>query len=158
MAEYSEFAVQEQEDFLSCLLTKFHENHSLILQLKTGLVKQMGRGEGGGLEGAGEEVLGKKVEFLHMHLHLHLHPHLQVEYCTSILAVLDMVLPGLTRQRGFMLYELADRWPIPHPTSQPSQTSHPTYSSPVTLPPPSKLALSVHAYTSDKDLAAHKAR
>jgi len=112
VAEYRMFDLDEQEDFLNCLLTKFHQNHSLIIQLKTSIAKQLGRSEGG-LAAADQDVLLQKVS-----------------YCEELLKVLDIVLPGLTKERGLLLSQLGE-----------------------TL-----FALSVLQFSEDHHLVSHKAR
>eukprot|EP00092_Neocalanus_flemingeri_P034458 GFUD01037469.1.p1 GENE.GFUD01037469.1~~GFUD01037469.1.p1 ORF type:complete len:462 (-),score=138.23 GFUD01037469.1:36-1421(-) len=89
--EYNMFGIEEQEDFLDSLLTKFHENHSLILQLKLNICKELGRDDYDSLEGAENDTLERKTEF-----------------CEELLAVMDIIEPGLSVVRGTLLYELAD--------------------------------------------------
>jgi len=113
VAEYRMFDLDEQEDFLNCLLTKFHQNHSLIIQLKTSIAKQLGRSGEGGLAAADQDVLLQKVR-----------------YCEDLLKVLDIVLPGLTKERGLLLSQLGE-----------------------TL-----FALSVLQFSEDHQLASHKTR
>jgi len=112
VAEYQMFDLDEQEDFLNCLLTKFHQNHSLIIQLKTSIAKQLGRGEGG-LAVADQDVLLQKVS-----------------YCEELIKVLDIVLPGLTKERGLLLSQLGE----------------------------TMFALSVLKFTQDHQLSTHKTR
>ena len=85
------FGIDEQEDFLDNLLTKFHENHSLVLQLKMNIAKELGRNEHGSLKGAKDDILEKKIMF-----------------CEELLTVMDIIEPGLSSNRGRLLYELAD--------------------------------------------------
>ena len=72
------FGIEDQEDFLDNLLTKFHENHSLILQLRINIATELGRGESNDLEEAGKDILEKKIMF-----------------CEELLAVMNMIEPGL---------------------------------------------------------------
>ena len=85
------FGIDEQEDFMNNLLTKFHENHSLVLQLKMNIAKELGRNEHGSLKGAEDDILEKKIMF-----------------CEELLTVMDIIEPGLSSNRGRLLYELAD--------------------------------------------------
>jgi len=89
--EFSMFDIDEQADFLENLLTKFHDNHSLVLQMKLHIVKKLGRDEEGNIEKAEARVVDKKVQ-----------------YCEEVLGVLDKVEPGLTIRRGVLLYELGE--------------------------------------------------
>ena len=85
------FGIDEQEDFMNNLLTKFHENHSLVLQLKMNIAKELGRNEHGSLNDAEDDILEKKIMF-----------------CEELLTVMDIIEPGLSINRGRLLYELAD--------------------------------------------------
>ena len=85
------FGIDEQEDFMNNLLTKFHENHSLVLQLKMNIAKELGRNEHGSLNDAEDDILEKKFMF-----------------CEELLTVMDIIEPGLSSNRGRLLYELAD--------------------------------------------------
>ena len=85
------FGIDEQEDFMNNLLTKFHENHSLVLQLKMNIAKELGRNEHGSLNDAEDDILEKKIMF-----------------CEELLTVMDIIEPGLSSNRGRLLYELAD--------------------------------------------------
>ena len=89
--EFSMFDIDEQADFLDNLLTKFHDNHSLVLQMKLHIVKKLGRDEQGNIKKTEAKVVEKKVQ-----------------YCKEVLEVLDKVEPGLTIRRGLLLYELGE--------------------------------------------------
>ena len=66
--------------------TALHRTHSIILTIKRFLIYIYGRSS----QFCSEERLAKKIQF-----------------CGDILAVCDLVMPGLTRERGLTLYELA---------------------------------------------------
>ena len=63
-----------------------HRTNSIILTIKRYLIYMYGRSS----QFCTEEMLAKKIQF-----------------CGDILAVCDLVMPGLTRERGLTLYELA---------------------------------------------------
>jgi len=88
--EFRMFGIEEQEDFVDNLLTKFHENHSLVLQLKLNIAKELGRGENDSLKDADKDTLEKKIML-----------------CEELLGVMDLIDPGLSVVRGTLLYELA---------------------------------------------------
>ena len=84
-------AMTEQSDVLGLefLLemygTVLHGTNSIILTIKRYLIYIYGRSS----QCCTEEMLAKKIQF-----------------CGEILAVCDLVMPGLTRERGLTLYEL----------------------------------------------------
>lgn len=67
----------------------FHPRHSLLLSLKHTLAQLYGRVEGYGIDELPDLMLERKAEF-----------------CRLVLSTLDVIMPGETRMRGMMLYEL----------------------------------------------------
>jgi len=89
--EFTMFDLVEQLEFLDNLLTKFHENHSLVLHLKMSICRELRKNLNSTFPLSIENHIEKKIIL-----------------CEEILTVLDIVEPGLTVNRGVLLYELAD--------------------------------------------------
>ena len=70
-------------------LKTVHENHVLILDKKYHLAKMYGRMSGFQADSMTEEQFNRKLAL-----------------CKDVLSVLDKIMPGRTRKRGMMLYEM----------------------------------------------------
>ncbi|CAK1555747.1 unnamed protein product [Leptosia nina] len=82
-------AIEQREAFISKYKSVFHPRHSVLLSVKCTLAELYGRVEGYTIDELPDIMLGRKVEM-----------------CRLILDTLDIILPGETRMRGMMLYEL----------------------------------------------------
>ena len=89
--EFTMFDLVEQLEFLDNLLTKFHEHHSLVLHLKMNICRELGKNL--------NDTFPSSIEN---------HNEKKIILCEEILTVLDIIEPGLTVNRGVLLYELAD--------------------------------------------------
>ncbi|XP_026746343.1 SET domain-containing protein SmydA-8 [Trichoplusia ni] len=82
-------AIEQREAVINKYKSVFHPRHSLLLSLKHTLAQLYGRVEGYGIDELPDLMLERKAEF-----------------CRLVLSTLDVIMPGETRMRGMMLYEL----------------------------------------------------
>ncbi|CAG9788835.1 unnamed protein product [Diatraea saccharalis] len=82
-------AIEQREATLNKFKSVFHPRHSLLLSIKHSLAQLYGRVEGYEIDELPDIVLERKAEF-----------------CRLVLNTLDIVMPGESRMRGMMLYEL----------------------------------------------------
>ncbi|VVC87245.1 unnamed protein product [Leptidea sinapis] len=82
-------AIEMREAFLEKYKSVFHPRHSILLSVKYTLAELYGRVEGYTIDELPDLMLERKVEM-----------------CRLLLTTLDVILPGDTRMRGMMLYEL----------------------------------------------------
>ena len=81
--------VEEYEKFLKKYSTVVHENHVLLIDKKYNLAKMYGRMEGYEVDQMSDDQLKRKRQL-----------------CEEVLKVLDQIMPGRSRKRGMMKYEL----------------------------------------------------
>lgn len=89
MMEPGPAAIEQREATINKYKSVFHPRHSLLLSLKHTLAQLYGRVEGYGIDELPDLMLERKAEF-----------------CRLVLSTLDVIMPGETRMRGMMLYEL----------------------------------------------------
>ncbi|XP_059048745.1 SET domain-containing protein SmydA-8 isoform X1 [Achroia grisella] len=82
-------AIEQREAFLKKYKSVFHPRHSLMLSIKQALGQLYGRVEGYNIDELPDIMLERKVEF-----------------CRLVLKTLDTIMPGESRMRGMVLYEL----------------------------------------------------
>ncbi|CAF4829512.1 unnamed protein product [Pieris macdunnoughi] len=82
-------AIEQREAFINKYKSVFHPRHSVLLSVKYTLAELYGRVEGYTIDELPDLMLERKVEM-----------------CRLVLNTLDVILPGDTRMRGIMLYEL----------------------------------------------------
>ncbi|CAH0400982.1 unnamed protein product [Chilo suppressalis] len=82
-------SIEQREAVLNKYKSVFHPRHSLLISIKHALAQLYGRVEGYEIDELPDIVLERKAEF-----------------CRLLLTTLDVVMPGESRMRGMMLYEL----------------------------------------------------
>ncbi|XP_049875857.1 SET domain-containing protein SmydA-8-like [Pectinophora gossypiella] len=82
-------AIEVREATLNKYKSVFHPRHAILLGVKQALAQLYGRVEGYSLDELPDLVLERKAEF-----------------CRLVLSALDVIMPGESRMRGMMLYEL----------------------------------------------------
>ncbi|CAG4991179.1 unnamed protein product [Colias eurytheme] len=82
-------AIEQREAFINKYKSVFHPRHSVLLSVKYTLAELYGRVEGYTIDELPDLMLERKVEM-----------------CRLVLKTLDIILPGESRMRGMMLYEL----------------------------------------------------
>ncbi|KAL4707867.1 hypothetical protein ACJJTC_010302, partial [Scirpophaga incertulas] len=82
-------SIEQREAFLKKYKCVFHPRHALPLSVKHSLAQLYGRAAGYELDELPDLLLERKAEL-----------------CRAVLAALDAIMPGQTRMRGMMLYEL----------------------------------------------------
>ncbi|XP_011560447.3 SET domain-containing protein SmydA-8 [Plutella xylostella] len=82
-------AIEQREATLKKYKSVFHPQHSILLSLKHSLAQLYGRVEGYEIDELPDLVLERKADF-----------------CRLMLRVLDVLIPGESRMRGMVLYEL----------------------------------------------------
>ncbi|KAM3965851.1 SET and MYND domain containing, arthropod-specific, member 3 [Aphomia sociella] len=82
-------AIELREALINKYKSVFHPRHYLMLSIKQALAQLYGRVEGYSIDELPDVMLERKAEF-----------------CRLLLKTLDVIIPGESRMRGMMLYEL----------------------------------------------------